>query len=169
MGYTKADVEVRHGGPAVNVKAHAWPYTGTLAERLGVSEDDAERAATFALEASQEDFWTRWRDRDELAFYFPDHTVTVEPAGRQDGWLVVEGLPPIDDWDAILLGRWRKFERDVTADVAYRCKLETVIDEIEANRWAEPGSERFNWIDVDGKPYTLAEAEMIHGLRYAFA
>ena len=35
--------------------------------------------------------------------------------GRSGGWLVVNGLPELDSWDAVALSKWRKFERYVLA------------------------------------------------------
>jgi hypothetical protein len=39
----------------------------------------------------------------------------VWSAGRSSGWCVVDGLPDVDSWDAIALGRWARFARDVRA------------------------------------------------------
>jgi hypothetical protein len=41
--------------------------------------------------------------------------VQVYSAGRSGGWLVVSGLPDVESWDAIALGRWVKFEEEVRA------------------------------------------------------
>lgn len=49
---------------------------------------------------------------------FPDHSPRVDQGGRSGGWLEVAGLPPVDEWDAVMLGRWRRFERMVRAEVA---------------------------------------------------
>lgn len=35
----------------------------------------------------------------------------VEAEGRSSGWAVIPALPPLEEWDAIMLGRWRRFER----------------------------------------------------------
>lgn len=55
---------------------------------------------------------------DYAADCFPDHSPRVEQGGRSGGWLEVSGLPPVDEWDAVALGRWRRFERMVLAEVA---------------------------------------------------
>lgn len=41
--------------------------------------------------------------------------VQVYSEGRQGGWCVVHGLPDIEEWDAIALGRWARFAKGVTA------------------------------------------------------
>lgn len=48
---------------------------------------------------------------------FPDHSPRVEQGGRSGGWLELAGLPPVSEWDAVMLGRWRRFERMVRAEV----------------------------------------------------
>lgn len=39
--------------------------------------------------------------------------VKVWSAGRQGGWLVVDGLPGVESWDAIELARWARFAKSV--------------------------------------------------------
>lgn len=39
--------------------------------------------------------------------------VQVYSEGRSGGWCVVHGLPEIEEWDAIALGRWARFEKGV--------------------------------------------------------
>ena len=67
---------------------------------------------TFACEME----WDTAEDtaRDVLC----NNRVKVWSEGRSGGWAVVDGLPDIDDWDAIMLARWRRFERiaRLTAD-----------------------------------------------------
>lgn len=55
--------------------------------------------------------------------YFPGYDVKVYQTGRSGGWLGVEGLPPVSDWDAIMLARWRRFAREMSCivdDVPYQ-------------------------------------------------
>ncbi len=66
-----------------------------------------EIAARDAFEDAQADADLIW----------PDHHPRVEQGGRSGGWLEVAGLPPVDEWDAVMLGRWRRFERYVRAAV----------------------------------------------------
>ena len=50
-----------------------------------------------------------------------------------------------------MLGRWSRFARMCQAEVEYRSKAETVREDIEANEWAKPGSELFNFYEfADG-------------------
>jgi hypothetical protein len=54
---------------------------------------------------------------ETAAMIWPGYPVKVYAKGRQGGWLVVDGLPSVDTWDATMLGRWRRFERYVRAAV----------------------------------------------------
>lgn len=51
-----------------------------------------------------------WRNRINRSTTGP---LKIWSAGRQGGWLVVQGLRPLDEWDAIELGRWAKFAKAV--------------------------------------------------------
>lgn len=37
--------------------------------------------------------------------------VDVYRVGRSGGWLVVKGLPDVDEWDAVMVAKWGKFAR----------------------------------------------------------
>jgi hypothetical protein len=66
--------------------------------------------------------------------------IQVWSAGRSGGWLVIEGLPDVDTWDAIMLSRWRRFAMivdDVNADTEYR-----TVWSIYANVWEPIAAER---------------------------
>ena len=39
--------------------------------------------------------------------------VQVYSEGRSGGWLVVSGLDDVESWDAIALGRWARFQRQI--------------------------------------------------------
>jgi hypothetical protein len=41
----------------------------------------------------------------------PEPVAKVYSDGRSGGWLVVHGLPDVETWDAIALGRWAKFNK----------------------------------------------------------
>lgn len=134
--------------PAVNIKCHlrgdAFP-PAILADVAGdVGEDPARFAAWWAAKADERtgEGWNDgtalgelidgrdgygWRgeaarDAFEDADYYAGEVwpcaVRVEQGGRSGGWLEVSGLPPVDEWDAVALGRWRRFERCVRAEVA---------------------------------------------------
>ncbi len=130
MSYSKSDVQFhsdgfREGRPAVNVKVYgtlerAFPefvrderpdarFTlDWIEEHLG--DDGYSNYFQFACESEYEylESWATGKDDDGL---FPDHSVRLKVEGRSGGWVAVDGLPELEDWDAILLARWRKFER----------------------------------------------------------
>lgn len=71
--------------------------------------------------------------------FFPGYNVKIHGAGRQGGWLVAEGLPPVRDWDAVMLARWRRYAKvisDIVDDVPYQW-----VWQLHANWW-EPEAER---------------------------
>lgn len=157
----------REGGreyPALNVKVYGMKWSADdIARTFNCAADVAERAAEFAYESARSQFWD-YLAPDALNFalygdegashYAPTGLerppVTVYSAGRSGGWLIVEGLPPVDDWDDEMRAKWARFEqliRDSIADVLDR---EQVRDSIEANRWAEPGAEAFNFRVLPG-------------------
>lgn len=81
------------------------------------------------------DSWATGRDDDPL---FPDDDVSLSREGRSGGWVVVDGLPEIEDWDAIRLARWRKFERiarESAAGIPYQMLGNLYINEFEI--WAD--------------------------------
>lgn len=145
--YTKQDVVLRKGLPAVNVKVRKFPSAtaflnhhdkttkSSYIEDWTSEEERAEKALDIALEATQEFFWDYWHMPESE--YFPGHTVSARPNGRSGGWLVVKGLPDFDTWDAIMLNKWRQFEKDVRSDVDYLTSDEVMFDSIDANDWFE--------------------------------
>lgn len=68
-----------------------------------------------AEEIAREDGWERAQElADEN---WPERTVKVWSSGRSGGWLIVEGLPDIETWDAIAVARWARFEAAIRATV----------------------------------------------------
>jgi hypothetical protein len=157
--YTRDDVQTHSDGfresrPAVNVKVYrtiwdAWP------EYAKQDREDDE----FTLEWIEENmieeqldarFWTACEAEFEYLEYwatgsedglFPDDRVTLHQEGRSGGWIAVDGLPPIDEWDAVRLARWRKFERiarSIADGIPYQ-----VLSLIEINdyEWAREEAE----------------------------
>ena len=145
--YTKQDVKLRKGLPAVNVKVHKFPSATAFLnhhdkttkpayiEDWTSEEERAEKALDIALEVTQEFFWDYWWKPASL--YFPGHTVSTYSDGRSNGWLVVKGLPEFNTWDAIMLRRWQLFEEEVRIDVDYLTSDEVMFDSIDANDWFE--------------------------------
>lgn len=120
----KSDVETRweHGReyPCVNVKVHngirradleAVERESGLAGFADWAQDllDADKWPEWTWEAACEQGWeTLKSNADEC---FPGQGVKVYSAGRSGGWCIVEGLPPVESWDAIMLGKWRRFAK----------------------------------------------------------
>ncbi len=80
-----------------------------------------------------------WEDAKELANDIFPPNAKVWSDGRSGGWLVVDGLPDVDDWDAIQLGYWSKFVKGV------QCILDDLdyqfIWHLNVNVW-EPHNEQ---------------------------
>lgn len=137
-GYRKEDVERHSIGfsgrmlPAVNIKVQV-PWSDSEWQAIidkGGSEFDgmSVEALTAILEDDANDWLfgaaceTNWEMIEEIAADIFDN-VKVWKEGRSGGWAVVEGLPSLDEWDAVVLGRWHSFEkraRSIAADVPYQ-------------------------------------------------
>jgi hypothetical protein len=152
--YSRDDVETHSDGcrpsnPAVNVKVYgsvedAWaefvkdeqPDEGFTLEWIRENLSDEHLDAIFWRTCENEfEYLTNYATRDEDAI-FPAATygrVSIEQEGRSGGWAVVHGLPDIEEWDAILLARWRKFER-VAKDIAASIMV-NVLSSVYINEW----------------------------------
>lgn len=101
-------------------------FDGAYVERI--CENDCDDGGWFAL-ACQSNWEMLENDAHEI---FGKH-VKVWSEGRSGGWAVVEGLPDIEEWDAIMVSKWAKFAKYARAladDVPYQmCSL------ILINRW----------------------------------
>lgn len=160
--YSKSDVDTHSGGygsrqyPAINVKVYHFVSIYKVVDKFGCSEDQAERALQFAFDAAQERFWHDFAQ--EYAEDVFKESVKVYSAGRSSGWLIVDKLPDIETWDAIMLGKWRKFEKGVKREIEYYTSPEYVLDNIEANQWYKDGSEQYNFVDLaNGKSACIAD------------
>jgi len=151
--YSKKDVEISYhqfhsGYPMVNVKDRSNNWNAIREAFPDADEKQLERAIGFWFDGAQELFWNE--DAPDLLRECLGKSAKLYSAGRLGGWLVVEGLDPVDEWDAIALGRWRKFEAAIRRCVKSLTTAECAIEDIEANRWAEPMAERYNFVDRDG-------------------
>ena len=138
--------------PAVNVKVYttmqdAWTafakdetpdprFTLDWIEE-NVSEEALGWVFSSACESESEYLidWATGADDDGL---FPDDRVKLWHEGRQGGWIVVDGLPEIEEWDAIRLARWRKFERiarEIAAGIPYQMLSSIYIKQFE--QWSD--------------------------------
>lgn len=132
----------RTKNPAINVKVYNLPTTEQIVERFKCSAKDADRALKFAFETAQQTFWGDIES--EAQEIFGEHVRTFSE-GRSSGWLTIHGLPEIEEWDATLLSKWNKFAKLVAENIAHLTSSETIIEDIEANRWTEPMSEKYNF------------------------
>lgn len=154
--YSRADVRLRseHGElfPVVNVKVYGDvrdsfeaftraedPDVRFTLEWIAehVSDDELGEVFWHACQSEYEylERWTTGADGDPM---FPDHAVTLEQCGRSGGWIIVRGLPDLEDWDAVLLARWRRFERiarDIAADVPFQMLEILYLNDFE--RWSD--------------------------------
>lgn len=130
----KTDIQTRgrYGSPCINVKWHCWPdnflrFENGTGDNAHEYSDDPEFWAWFksikdtdCSEMETADTLAResgWEGAiEDVKEIFPSASVYCE--GRSGGWLVVENLPEIESWDAIMLGRWRRAVRYVKAWVA---------------------------------------------------
>ena len=153
--YTKEDVERSYhrgseGLPMVNVKVY-----GGLREGLRdfqKYEPDADPRFTeewIEEHCPDEDgsrFWLacEWGFetlQEEAREMFGRHVV-VYAEGRSGGWAVVSGLPPVDEWDAVALAKWRRYEkfaRAEAADIPYQIVSGCYLNEFP--EWADEQSE----------------------------
>ncbi len=151
MAYSRDDVQTHYGSdrPAVNIKV---PYR-SLEDAWKDHERDERTDDGFTVEWIEENISGEKLDRlfwDACSFeleylegwatstepgdsLFPDDRVTFEQDGRSGGWLVVHGLPDIEDWDAVRIARWRRFER-IARDIAAGIPAQ-VISLVYINDW----------------------------------
>lgn len=166
---TKEDVRCHRDGvgrpapPALNVKCYKFPDIYDVTDRFGCTEDAAEHALEFAWESAVERFWEEIPGVVEEIF--DNYSVSSSSAGRSGGWLIVEGLPPVRDWDAVLLAKWRKLARIVDSEVGYLSSWEHVEDAIDMNKWHLDGAEQYNFVDLaDGSGACIAELRQKGGI-----
>ena len=128
----------RDGHPAINVKVYSYP-TPELARQVAEEHgEDPERFAAYVEREVERGYPSAYTAAEEFAVedayemaqteadeIFEEHTVKLYSEGRSGGWLVVHGLPEIEDWDAVLLAKWGKFNRYVRDYVD--CYVESVL------------------------------------------
>ena len=178
MRYKKTDID-RHtdngygaGYPSVNVKVYHVGCTSedVIAMFPGCTEEQADKALEFAWLMACESFWEYWGDPEYA--YFPGDKPRVYSTGRSGGWLIVQGLAPVEEWDAIMVRKWAKFQKDVKEDVKYKMSKEALLEDIESNSWWKAGSSQYNFVDGNDGPVCLADvrqdvndyAESKHGV-----
>lgn len=163
--FCKADIQRHTDGwygtyyPAVNVKVYKFPSVSQVEEAWPeIDKKTAEKALEYAWENACERFWEEFTDKETLEYYFPNDSVRVYSTGRSGGWLIVQGLPPVEEWDAIRVAQWGRFVKAVKSEVDYLTSWEQVKEDIEANEYYKPYSSRFNFYDTDKGTVCLADA-----------
>jgi hypothetical protein len=155
--YSRDDVETHYGQnrPAVNVKVYDSLADGFRA--FQGYEPDADSA--FTLEWIEENvsdesldslFWRVCADEVEQAVTDAREILgvraqDVEQDGRSGGWLVVTGLPDLEDWDAVQIAKWRKFERyakSLAGDVMYQVVSSVYLNDFEWQKAEKAERER---------------------------
>lgn len=123
------------GLPMLNVKAHDFFYAarsfeqGCIEERI--PDAQIEEALHIAWDLLSLEFWD---NAEELAQSFFECPVEVYSAGRQSGWLVVKGLRPVEDWDAIMVTKWAAFKRMIDAEVDSLCSASSIREIVHLNK-----------------------------------
>lgn len=142
--------------PSINVKIGYRQFApGLTAEALNCDDDIFEKAIGYAFDMAQHRFW---EEAQECAEHHLGRGVTVHALGRSGGHLAVEGLDPVERWNAITVSAWGRFVRSIETEISYLCENEQVRDDIEANRWNEEGAEAYNFIDrKDGTTVCISE------------
>jgi hypothetical protein len=156
--YSRDDVQTHSDGfreslPAVDVKIYttiddAWKQyekqdrmsDGFNLEwvRENISEEHLDRLFWEACSYEYE-YLEGWATGSDSLF--PDDNVTLEQQGRSGGWIAVRGLPDVEEWDAVRLARWRRFER-IARDIADGIPYQMLsLIEINDYQWAKDEAE----------------------------
>jgi hypothetical protein len=121
----KADVKLSYhtgtrGLPVVNVKLYSLDLVKVAAQHTDEFSDPLFPAwlrenlgdggmQDSAYQSALEDGWRNLQD--EAHEIFGRAYATVYSAGRSGGWAVVKGLPDVETWDAVMVGRWARFAK----------------------------------------------------------
>ena len=127
--FRKEDVETHSDGfrpslPAVNVKVYGSWTDQDAAEVLAENASTDERFSVEWLEEREDElswlFWeacsSGWEMIEQDAEEIFGGGVKVSAEGRQGGWAVVDGLPDLEQWDAVMVAKWAKFRRYARAE-----------------------------------------------------
>jgi hypothetical protein len=144
--YPRDDVETHDGYPAVNVKVYGDLSDGFKAYAKYAPADGGDYPAEFDEDWVRANVSDKYLDElfwDVCSFEFEMveqdaeeilGDVKVSREGRSGGWAVVTGLPNLEDWDAVQLAKWRKFERYaklVASDVPYQMVMNVYLNEYQ--------------------------------------
>lgn len=148
MTYRKDDVQRSYhsghsGDPMANVKVHTTQREAWEQFRADFPEAAEEGFTEEWYDANVTDeqvdslFWficeARWEDLQSDAEEIFGRGVKVYSAGHSGGWAVVEGLGDVDDWDAVQLAKWRKWERFARDTANY--VMSEILVSLYLNEW----------------------------------
>lgn len=160
MRMKKQEIEVysercgRNPLPSINVKNYTLPFSA-VQKHFNLDDAAAEKAIGFAFDSACQRFWD---EAQEIAIDTFGNGVKVWQMGRLGGHLCVEGLSPVEEWDAIDLSKWVKFENAIKSEIKYLTSAECFIEDIDVNKWYLPYAEMFNFCDTkDSGIVCLAE------------
>ena len=156
----KSDIETRRENgrtvPAINVKYYGRSHVDAVVAKFGCDERTAEQACEYAWESACERFWEYAKERAREIF--GPHECKLYSAGRSGGWLILVNLPPVESWDALRVAKFATMARWCVREVKGLTSRDSVLDDIEANEWAKPGAELYNFIEKpDGSHACLAD------------
>lgn len=157
-GYSRADVTTHPRGygygmvPAVNVKVYDGPDDVSDADWESIRQAEAGGDPRFTrgwvkAHVNDDAMMDLFNDacegnweliQSDAEWIFDGYRVKVHAEGRSGGWAIVGGLPDLDDWDAVLLAKWRKFARfarGVADDVPYQMVSMLALNDFA--HWAE--------------------------------
>lgn len=170
---TYYDMGRRH--PAINVKCHRieptrsewaraafdngadlWEglaFVGWVEEKEEESEEDYNNLLWslfgFACESEREYFDSCVTDPDYGRSTLLPHGwnahAKIYQAGRQSGWLLIDGLPDVETWDAIAVSAWGRivaFARLLVEDIPYHIASLLFINEWETYKQEQEDEER---------------------------
>lgn len=155
---TRRDRDTRHREmPCINVKVYRWGADASdVAERFSCSQDTAEKACGYYFDSACSQFWEQ--APEWAAELWPGYRLNVYADGRSGGWLVVDGLPDVESWDAVMVAKWSKLARMCREEIAYQFMREQIFDAIESNQWHKDGAEMYNFLDrKDGTTVCIAD------------
>lgn len=157
----KSDVKFHNEGfgrtlyPTINIKSYTFGDGLDLEKEFGCNEQTAKQALEFAFDVLAESFFENVKESAKEIF--DKYKVKVYRAGRMGGWLIIDGLPDIELWDAVILGKWAKFCKQVKEEKKYVENPENIKETILANEWQKEGSEKYNFYDKDGETVCIAD------------
>lgn len=143
----KSEIQLKGDLPAVNVKIRgSFDFTderlAAVADRCGGNYTDKFLAWWHSLDEDTIEHVTEWRYEEacelgwgnlrfEAEIIWPDRKVEVWAKGRSGGWAVVDGLPPVETWNAVMVSKWASFVRfahEQVKDIPYQTAALIIVN-----------------------------------------